>query len=106
MTGDQDRPTGVRPGTQKLTQPVHASWVEAIGGLIQNEDPGIAEQRACQHQPLTHAKREAANPPSCRISKLHLLKHFIDATRRDPIRVSEDAQMVACRPPGMEAGGF
>src|SRR5215204_7060784 len=106
MTGDQDRPTGVRPRAEEFPQPMYARWVQAIGGLIQNKNPGIAEQRACQHQPLTHAKRKAANPAACRISKIHLLKHLIDSTRRDPIWVSEDAQMVAGRPPRMEAGGF
>jgi hypothetical protein len=51
---------------------VHALGVEAVGGLVEDEDFGVAEQGAGQGQPLAHPEREAAHPPLGDLLEAHL----------------------------------
>ena len=46
--------------TQQQTQPADAGRVKAVGGLIENQHPGVTQQRGGERQALTHPERKAA----------------------------------------------
>jgi hypothetical protein len=46
-----------------VAQPRDAFGVEAIGGLVQDQYVGIAEERGGEPEPLTHPEREPADAP-------------------------------------------
>jgi hypothetical protein len=51
---------------QQRAQPAHAFGVEAVGGLVEDEDPRVGQQRQGQAEPLAHAQREPAHAPVSR----------------------------------------
>ena len=78
VTGDQDSAAAIDSGAQEFPQPVHAGRVEAVGRLVENENAGITEQGTGQHEPLTHAEREPADPATSVLGEVDLLEHFVD----------------------------
>ena len=53
------RPFG-RLGAQQVAQPADPLRVEAVGGLVEDQDPRVAEQGGREAEPLAHAERVAA----------------------------------------------
>ena len=46
---------------QEGREPVHAFGVEAVGGLVEDENRGSPRRAAASAEPLAHAEREAAD---------------------------------------------
>ena len=98
MARDQHRSAGIGERAQVLTQPVDTFRVEPVGGFVQDQHLGLAEERAGQAEPLAHAEREALDPAVARIGEVHLVEHGVDAAEREPCGESEHPQVIA-RPP-------
>ncbi|CAL2066229.1 hypothetical protein GPN2_13955 [Streptomyces murinus] len=58
-----------------------ARRVEAVGGLVQDEQPGPGEQGGGEPEPLPHAEREAAHPVVGDLAQTDLGEHFPDPRR-------------------------
>ena len=70
VAGDEHRapPRGER--AQEVAQPAHALRVEAVGGLVEDQQLRVAEQRRREPQPLAHAQRVALDAPRARVVEL------------------------------------
>ena len=97
------RPSAAR-SAQEVAQPADALGVEAVGGLVEHEDPRIAEQRGGEAEPLGHAEREAAGAPPGGVAEVDELEHLVGARERDPALGREHAEVVASGPRGMRGG--
>src|SRR5665648_892303 len=61
---------------QEAPQPDDAFGIESVGGFIEDEDLGIAEQGCRQSQPLTHSERSSPGPPPAGLRKAEEVQHF------------------------------
>jgi hypothetical protein len=64
--GDQGRNGAALVGlvADEPAQPGDPLGVQAVGGLVEQQDLGVAEQRRGQPEALARAEREAADPPA------------------------------------------
>ena len=62
VAGDEHGAAASGVVAQEVAQPADALRVEPVGGLVENEDLRVAEQRGGQAEPLAHAERVAADP--------------------------------------------
>ena len=65
---DKDRPPLARERAQEVAEPADSLRVEAVGGLVEDEHLGIAEQRRCEAEALAHPERVALHAPPARLS--------------------------------------
>ena len=63
VAGDEHRAALPGQPAQEVAQPADALRVQAVGGLVEDQHPRIAEQRGRQAEPLAHAERVAARAP-------------------------------------------
>src|SRR5829696_8181003 len=103
MARDEHRASRRGVGAQELAQPADAFGVEAVGGLVQDEDVGIAEERGGEPEPLTHPEREAADPSAGGARQADVGEDLVDAVIREPGGGGEDAQVVPGPAAGVEA---
>lgn len=87
-------------------QPPHALGVEPIGGLVEDQDLGIAEQGGGQGQAQAHPRGEAAHPSIGCMGELDELEDGVHPTWVDPSRHRPDPEMVAGGPSVLDAGGL
>jgi hypothetical protein len=72
------------------------------GGLVEDEDLGVAEQRVREAEALAHAERVLADsPPGRRLVEADELEHFVDAPRRYADGVGGDGEGLAAPAPGV-----
>ena len=90
---------------QEGAQPQHALGVEAVGGLVEDEHLGIAEQRRRQGQALLHAGGVALDRALGGALELDQLERLVDARVGDAGAGGDHAQRVAPGAAGVEAGG-
>ena len=57
VAGDQHRPLAGGEGAEEVAQPAHALGIEAVGGLVEDQQLGLAEQRRREPEPLPHPER-------------------------------------------------
>ena len=98
---EQDRAAGGREVAQRVTQPADAVGVEPVGRLVEDQDLGVAEQRAGEAEALAHALGEAADAALGRVGQADLFEHLVDARSRNAHRASEDREMTDRRSSGM-----
>ena len=60
---------------------VLAGRVQAVGRLVEHEQPRPGQQRGGQPEPLAHAEGEAADPVVGDVGEPDLLEHVVDARR-------------------------
>ena len=96
-------PSACRALAQERAQPANALRVEAVQGLVQNQDLRVAEQRRPEPEPLAHARRVLADPAAGGLLEPDDREHFVDAGARQPGQCRERAQVVARRAAGMGA---
>ena len=71
-------------GGQPRDDAVHvagAGRVEAVGGLVEDEQPGLGEQRGGQAEPLPHAEGEPAQPVIGDVGESDLLERGVEVGR-------------------------
>ena len=91
---------------QEPPEPGDAGWVEPVGGLVQHEQLGVAEQGGGEPEPLAHPKRIGAHRPVGGSLELDQLQQFLDAVKSDAGRERERPQVVAARAPRIEVARF
>ncbi len=91
--------------TVRTAQPVHALGIEPVGGLVQHERLGIAEQRRGEREPLPHPHREAPHIPTGCAPETHLDEDLVDPVVRDVHGPRDGAQGVASAAPRVEHVG-
>jgi hypothetical protein len=106
VAGDEDRTAPLGDPAEQGAKPANARGVEAVGGLVEDEQLGVAEQRHRQAKPLAHAERIRLHPPSARGGQPDELQHLLDPGRRDLRREPERPQVVAAGAAGEEVVGL
>ena len=85
--------------------PAHAFRIEAVGGLVEDQDLGVAEQCVGEAQALAHAERVLADtPPGRRLVEADELQQRVDALRRHAHGVGGDGERLAAAAPGVLGG--
>ena len=90
---------------QERAQPQHPLGVEAVGGLVEDEHLGIAEERGPQRESLLHAGRVALDRALGGALELDELERLVHARVGDAGPGGDHAQGVAPGAAGVEAGG-
>ncbi len=83
---------------------MHTGRVQAVGGLVEDQDARVAEQCGGEAEPLAHAQREAADAASSRRGQIDLREHRVHPGGWDAAREGEHAQVVAGGASRMETG--
>jgi hypothetical protein len=82
--------------------PAHALRVEAVGGLVEDQDLGVAEQRVGEAKALAHAEGVLADPPpGRRLVEADELQQRVDALRRHAHGLRGDGERLAAAAPGV-----
>ena len=87
---------------QEPAQPPDAVGVQAVGGLVEDDDARVPEQGGREPESLPHAHRVAACALARRGRDAHELEHLVHATGRDPGSVGKGQQVVAPGAPRVE----
>ena len=91
--------------TQQAPHPAHAFRIEAVGGLVEDQGLGVAEQCVGEAQALAHAERVLADtPPGRRFVEADELQQRVDALRRHAHGVGGDGERLAAAAPGVLGG--
>ena len=78
------------------------SGIEAVGGLVEDQDLGVAEQRVGEPEALAHAERVLADPPpGRRLVEADELQQRVDALRRHAHGLGGDGERLAAAAPGV-----
>ena len=93
-------------GTEELAQPVDALGVEAVGGLVEDEHLGFAQQGGGQTEALAHPEREALDPPVAGVGEADQVEHLVHPAHGKPGGDAQHPEVVAGPPSGVEAGGL
>jgi hypothetical protein len=94
---DQDGAALIGEAAQEVAQPADALGVEAVGGLVEDEDAGVADQRSRDAQPLTHPERVALDRATAGRGESHQGKDLVGPLKRNAAGPADDAQVVAPR---------
>jgi hypothetical protein len=76
--------------------------IEPVGGLVQDQHPGIAEQRRRDRQPLAHAHRVALHAAAALVGEADGREHLVDPPGGVPAGGGQHAQVIARRAAGVE----
>ena len=95
VAGEQHRAALGGEVAQEVAQPADALGVEPVGGLVEHEDLGIAEQRGGEAEALGHAEGEAAGAAARGVGEVDELEHLVGARERDARLGGEHPQVVA-----------
>jgi hypothetical protein len=106
VTRHQHGPALRREPAHEVAQPADPLRIEPVGGLVQDQDPGIAEQGRGEREPLAHAERVLADPAARRVLKRHDLDRLVGARLRNSRRAGHRAKVVAGAAARMEAGAL
>ena len=83
-----------------------AFGIETIGGLVEDQDLRVAQQRRGEPEPLAHTKGELADPAVGGASEIYQIEHFIDPPEWGSTDEGFDAEVVACGAAGIGVRGF
>jgi len=82
------------------------SGVEAVGGLVEDQDLGVAEERVGEAEALAHAERVLADPPpGRRLVEADDIEQRVDALRRNAHGLRRDGERLAAAAPDVLSGG-
>ena len=92
----------VRVAPEQVAHPPDAGGVEAVGRLVEDEDPGVSQQGVRDAEPLTHPEGVVADPaPGLRRGQADQLQHLVDPAAREPHHLLAQAQDLPTRTPGV-----
>jgi hypothetical protein len=91
---------------KQVAEPHDALRVEAVGGLVEDQDARVTQQRSGESEPLPHAEGEAADVAFGGTGQPDQLEDLVapSVVHADERRV--DPQVVACSPARVEARGL
>ena len=105
VRGEQHGAAAVGEVAQHAPHPAHAFRIEAVGGLVEDQDLGVAEQCVGEAQALAHAERVLADtPPGRRLVEADELQQRVDALRRHAHGVGRDGERLTAAAPGVLRG--
>ena len=81
MCEDEHRPLAVADRANELAHLVDSRRVEAVGGLVQDEQCGVPEQSGGDTQALLHAERVVAEPVRASPAESDEVEHLGNAAR-------------------------
>ena len=99
---DEDRLALAGQVPQEAPQPADAFGVQAVRRLVEDDRLGVAEQRGCEAETLTHTHRVPAGPLAGRRRDADQLEHLVDPAIRDPRGGRHHSQVVAATAAGVE----
>ena len=102
VRGEQHGAAAVGEAAQQPAHPAHALRIEPVGGLVEDQHLGVAEQRVGEAESLAHAERVLADPPPRRrLVETDELEQLVDALRRHAHRLRGDGERLAAAAPGV-----
>jgi len=104
MAGDEHRPPVGRLLAHQPAHPADAGRVQAVGGLVEDQDLGVAEQGGGDGQALAHAHGVALHAPVGGVLEPDGRQDLVDAARRVLPGGGQHTQVVAPAAAGMEGG--
>ena len=107
VRGEQDGAAAVGEVAQQAAHPAHALGVEAVGGLVEDQHLGVAEQRVREPEPLAHAERVLPHAlAAARLSSPTSVEQLVDARApATPIIWAETAERLAAAAAAVLGGG-
>ena len=79
VAGEQDGAPLGGEAAQQVAQPADAGRIQAVGRLVKDEHPRVAQQRRGQREALAHAERERARAAVGRLAQADELEHLVHA---------------------------
>ena len=77
MAGYEHAASLVRVVAEELAQPVHAFGIETVGGLVEDEYLGLAQQGCSQAEALAHSEREPLDPSVANVCETDFVEHLV-----------------------------
>ena len=81
----------------------HARGIHPVGGLVEDQELGVLQQRGGHSEALLHPERVGGEPIGSPVGKLDLLQHRLDPALRHVGMPGENAQVVATGKEGIQA---
>src|SRR5690606_36201131 len=91
---DEDGPALVGEVAEQRTDPADAFGVEPVGGLVEEEDLRVAEQRLRDAEPLTHPEAVGPRALALGAGQPDEVERRLAALEREPRRTGADPQLV------------
>ena len=95
VTRDEDGPSFIRQAAQQDAEPVDAFGVEAVSGLVKDEDLRLAHQRGGKGKPLARPERELPDSSIGRAGQVDDIEHLVYPFGRRAADEGGDAEVVA-----------
>jgi hypothetical protein len=102
VAGDQDRAALGGEVLHQVADPADALGVQAVDGLVEQQDSRVAEQGGGDPQPLGHAERELSGPAVGGLVHAGEGEYLLDPARGDGVAGGERGQVGAGGPAGVE----
>src|ERR1039457_1943604 len=94
MTRDKDGASLLCERAHQITNPPDAVQVQSVDRLIEQQDPGIAEQRRGCSKPLLHPEGEITDPLARDVSQADLIEHGCHSLDADAVGPGEASEVV------------
>ena len=104
VAGEHDRALALAERTDEPAHVGHPGGVEAVGGLVEDQQLGVLEQRGGDAEALLHAQRVGARTVARAIASSTCSSTVADAVLGDPGVTGQDPEVVAPREVGVERG--
>ena len=107
VAGDQQGGSGaLRHGSNQTAHLLNARRVQTVGGFVQDQQFGAAQQRHGNAQPLLHAKGILPHLPVSVFGQVHDLQHPADVLPVYVFQVSHDGKVFPGGQVQVTGGGF
>ena len=104
VAGHEHRPSLVAERAQELADLLDARRIEAVGGLVQDQELGILEQRLGQPEPLAHPERVGLHEVVGPLGQPHPVERPLHRLGPDAIDPSEEGEVAPAAHGGEQAG--
>ena len=103
VAGHEHRAAPRGLGAEQVAHPADAGRVEPVGGLVENEHLGVAQQRGCDREALAHSHRVALDAAVRRCREPDPVQHLVHARVGMAPGGGQHAQVVAAAAARVEA---
>ncbi len=93
MAGDEDGPTFGSQRLEQIADPEDPLGIQAVDGLVEEQDPGVAQEGRGNAQPLAHPEGELSHPAPGHRGEADLLQHLLDAVGGNAIALGQAQQV-------------
>src|SRR4029453_9000437 len=103
MAREQHRAVARAQRTDQRAHLCHACWVEAVGGLVQDQEVRVLKKRRGQAKALSHALRVRLESVATSVPEADLVKRDVDALLAEAPVAGHDPEVVSTGQVGVEA---